>query len=211
MLPLRGGKGRQWEGGIREPFYFRFPEVIAANSTCDIPVSGIDFYPTLLELADIPIPVEQVIDGKSLVPLLNKEENSEIAERDLFWHYPHYGNQGGDPSSIIRNGPWKMIHYYEDEHDELYNLDSDPGEKNNIITDHKTKATELHQRLDIWLSEVDAKFPVLDSEYVPEKEQARLHKLEHEFMPKLEVEHAEYLNPNWQPNEDWWGSQVTID
>ena len=104
-----------------------------------------------------------------------------------------------------------MIHYYEDEHDELYNLDSDPGEKNNIITDHKTKATELHQRLDIWLSEVDAKFPVLDSEYVPEKEQARLHKLEHEFMPKLEVEHAEYLNPNWQPNEDWWGSQVTID
>ena len=83
--------------------------------------------------------------------------------------------------------------------------------QNNIITDHKTKATELHQRLDIWLSEVEAKFPVLDSEYVPEKEQARLHKLEQEFMPKLEVEHAEYLNPNWQPNEDWWGSQVTID
>ena len=73
--PLSSGKGSVREGGIREPFYFRFPEVIAANSTCDIPVSGIDFYPTLLELADIPIPVEQVIDGKSLVPLLNKEEN----------------------------------------------------------------------------------------------------------------------------------------
>ena len=211
MLPLRGGKGRQWEGGIREPFYFRFPKLIDANSTCDVPVSGIDFYPTLLDLTGIPIPTEQVIDGRSIVSLLNKEQDSKIAERDLFWHYPHYGNQGGDPSSTIRNGPWKMIHYYEDDHDELYNLDSDPGEMNDVLVDNRTKAAELRRRLDRWLAEVGAKFPILDPEYDPEKEQVRLHKLEYELMPKLEVEHAKYLDPSWQPNENWWGSQVTID
>ena len=211
MLPLRGGKGRQWEGGIREPFYFRFPKLIDANSTCDVPVSGIDFYPTLLDLTGIPIPTEQVIDGRSIVSLLNKEQDSKIAERDLFWHYPHYGNQGGDPSSTIRNGPWKMIHYYEDDHDELYNLDSDPGEMNDVLVDNRTKAAELRRRLDHWLAEVGAKFPIFDPEYDPEKEQVRLHKLEHELMPKLEVEHAKYLDSSWQPNENWWGSQVTID
>jgi hypothetical protein len=104
-----------------------------------------------------------------------------------------------------------MIHYYEDSHDELYNLDSDPGERNDVIADNRTKATELRQRLDSWLAEVSAKFPVPDPQYDPEKERARLHKLEHELMPKLEAEHAEYLSPSWQPNEDWWGSQVTID
>ena len=211
MLPLRGGKGRQWEGGIREPFYLRFPEQITAGSTCGISVSAIDFYPTILELADIPIPQAQVIDGRSLVPLLRGNQDQDIAERDLFWHYPHYGNQGGDPSSIIRNGPWKLIHYYEDDHDELYNLDSDPGEQDDVIADNNVKADELRQRMDVWLVEVGAKFPVPDSQYDARKERDRLHSLEHEFMRSLELTHAKYLTPNWQPNADWWGSQVTID
>ena len=211
MLPLRGGKGRQWEGGIREPFYFRYPGLIEADSTCDVPVSGIDFYPTLLELAGIPALPEQVIDGRSLVSLLRGEQDREISERDLFWHYPHYGNQGGDPSSIIRSGPWKLIHYYEDGRDELYNLDSDPGEQNDLINVNTDKASELRQRLDSWLTETDAKFPVPDPQYDPEKEKTRLHKIEHELMPKLETQHAEYLDPTWQPDDDWWGSQVIYD
>ncbi len=211
MLPLRGGKGRQWEGGIREPFYIRFPELVEAGSTCQVPVSGIDFYPTFLELAGIPVPQEQIIDGRSMVSLLRGERDGEIAERDLFWHYPHYGNQGGEPSSIIRNGTWKLIHYYEDGHDELYNLDSDPGERNNLFAQYRSKAAELRQRLDFWLIDVDAKFPIPDPEYDPQKEKAYLNGLEHELMPKLEAEHAEYLDPDWEPNEDWWGSQITID
>jgi len=211
MLPLRGGKGRQWEGGIREPLYFRFPGFIKAGSTCRVPVSGIDFYPTFLGLAGLPVLQEQVIDGKSLVSLLKGEVDQEIEERDLFWHYPHYGNQGGDPSSIIRNGPWKLIHYHEDRHDELYNLDIDPGERANVLPENGTKASELRKLLDQWLVEVDAKFPVPDPEHDPEKERDRLHKLEHELMPQLETEHAEYLDANWQPNEDWWGSQVITD
>ena len=211
MLPLRGGKGRQWEGGIREPFYIRFPGLGEAGSTCDVPVSGIDFYPTLLELAGIPVPNDQVIDGRSMASLLRSEQDTEIAGRDLFWHYPHYGNQGGDPSSIIRNGPWKLIHYYEDGHDEIYNLDSDPGEQNDAMADNGAKAGELRRRLDRWLAEAGARFPVPDPQYDAEKERARLHTVEHEMMPELEAQHAGYLDPDWQPNEDWWGSQVTID
>ena len=211
MLPLRGGKGRQWEGGIREPLYFRFPGVIEAGSTCRVPVSGTDFYPTFLDLAGIPVPKEQVIDGKSIVSLLRGRQDREISERDLFWHYPHYGNQGGDPSSIIRNGPWKLIHYYEDGHDELYNLDSDPGERSDLFAENRPKASELRRRLDTWLAEVGARFPTPDPEYDAEKEKVYLHQLEHEWMPQLEAQHAEYLDPEWQPNEDWWGSRVTND
>jgi arylsulfatase A-like enzyme len=97
MLPLRGGKGRQWEGGIREPLYVRFPGRVASGSACDVPVSGIDFYPTLLELAGVCVPSGQAIDGRSLVPLLRGEPDPTLAARDLFWHYPHYGNQGVTP------------------------------------------------------------------------------------------------------------------
>ncbi len=211
MLPLRGGKGRQWEGGIREPLYVRFPGVVEPGSTCDVPVSGIDFYPTFLELSGTPVPPEQVIDGKSIVRLLQGEREREIAERALFWHYPHYGNQGGDPSSVIRRGPWKLIHYHEDGHDELYHLENDPGEQHDCLAGNPAKAAELRHRLDAWLVETGAKFPVPDPEYDPEKEQARLHELEHDLMPTLEVEHARYLDPDWEPNPDWWGSQITVD
>jgi arylsulfatase A-like enzyme len=211
MLPLRGGKGRQWEGGIREPLYVRFPGVVEAGSTCSVPVSGIDFYPTLLEIAGVPVPQEQAVDGKSFVSLLKGGQDNEIAERDLFWHYPHYGNQGGDPSSIIRSGPWKLIHYHEDGHDELYDLESDPGEQDDLSADHGKRADELRRRLDRWLVDVDAKFPAQDPEYDPDKHAAHLHKVEHEGMPELEEQHARYLDPDWQPNDDWWGSQVTVD
>jgi arylsulfatase A-like enzyme len=211
MLPLRGGKGRQWEGGIREPLYIRMSGQIESGTMCDVPVNGIDFYPTFMDLARLQIPSEQIVDGKSILPLLMGEESKELAERDLFWHYPHYGNQGGDPSSIIRNGDWKLIHYYEDARDELYNLVSDPSEQNDVVTANRERATELRQRLDQWLAEVDAKLPIPDPQYDPEKEKAYLHKLEHEWMPTLEAEHAKYLDPEWQPNEDWWGSQITID
>ena len=211
MLPLRGGKGRQWEGGIREPLYVRYRRLVGGGSTCAVPVSGMDFYPTFLELAGVDIPRGQMVDGSSIVPLLEGRESAVLANRDLYWHYPHYGNQGGDPSSIIRSGRWKLIHYYEDGHDELYNLDTDPGERNDVLSDNRRQAGELRKRLDEWLAEIDAKLPTPDPEYDPEKEQARLHDLEFELMPKLEAQHAEYLNPDWQPNEDWWGSQITVD
>jgi arylsulfatase A-like enzyme len=211
MLPLRGGKGRQWEGGIREPLYIRYPNDIEAGSVCDVPVSGIDFYPTFLAYAGLPVPETQHMDGISLVPALHGEEDAALSERDLFWHYPHYGNQGGDPSSIIRRGPWKLIHYHEDGHDELYNLELDEGEQNDVHNARPDIATALRQRLNAWFLEVDAKFPVADPEYDAEKEATYLARVEHKMMPRLEAEHAEYLDANWQPDADWWGSQVIND
>jgi arylsulfatase A-like enzyme len=211
MLPLRGGKGRQWEGGIREPFYVRFPGRVEAGTTCDVPVNGYDFYPTFLEYAGVAVPEAQVVDGLSIVPLLNGETTPTLAERDLCWHYPHYGNQGGDPSAIIRSGKWKLIHYYEDGHDELYDLVSDEGEQQDLASAHPDRVTELRRRLDRWLVETGAILPVADPEHDAEQEQANLDDIRTNLMARLEKEHAEYLDPNWEPNADWWGSQVTID
>lgn len=115
-LPLRGGKGYQWEGGIKEPYFIKVPWMDVAGNECPVPVTGADFYPTLLDLTGTPLRPEQHKDGVSLLPLL---EGRRIADRPLFWHYPHYGNQGGDPSSIIREGDWKLIHYWEDENNTL--------------------------------------------------------------------------------------------
>ena len=156
MLPLRGGKGHQWEGGIREPLYVRYPGAVEPGTTCDVPVSGIDFYPTLLDLAGLEIPAEQVIDGRSMVPLLRRRHDPAISERDLFWHYPHYGNQGGDSTSMIRRGPWKLIHYHEDGHNELYNLETDPGERRDVRNDQRNTADDLWLRLQRWLDETGA-------------------------------------------------------
>ena len=134
-----------------------------------------------------------------------------MTERDLFWHYPHYGNQGGDPSSIIRNGQWKLIHYYEDGHDELYDLAADEGEQHDVCMQHPELVTAMRARLDDWLKAIDARLPEPDPEYDATKEAARLHEVEHVMMPNLEQQHAEYLDPDWQPNADWWNSQITID
>lgn len=210
-LPLRGGKGRQWEGGIREPFYCMMPGTVEAGSTCPVPVSGIDYYATFMELAGVPVPAGQTQDGLSLMRLLRGERDEAVESRDLFWHYPHYGNQGGDPSAIIRRGEWKLIHYFEDGHDELYNLAEDPGEQTDMAGSNGKTAAALRQRLDAWLAQTGARLPVPDPAYDPDKERARLHQLEHELMPQLEKQHAEYLEEDWQPNADWWGSQITVD
>ena len=211
LLPLRGGKGRQWEGGIREPFYIKAPGVTRPGSTCDVPVSGIDFYPTLLELVGLSVPAEQEVDGLSLLSLLQGDPDEALTGRDLFWHYPHYGNQGGEPAAMMRSGDWKLIHYYEDGRDELYHLRDDPGEQQDVAAANPELVGTLRSRLDRWLAETGAKFPEPDPLYDPEKEAARLRSLREEFMPKLERQHARYLDPDWEPNADWWGSQITRD
>ena len=129
MFPYRGGKGRQWEGGLRVPFYIQAPGVTQPGSTCAVPVIHIDFYPTLLALAGIEEAPPQALDGVSLLPLL---KGGTIGDRPLFWHYPHYGNQGGEPSSIIRKDGWKLIHYWEDDRNELYHLPDDIGEQKDL-------------------------------------------------------------------------------
>jgi arylsulfatase A-like enzyme len=202
-LPLRGGKGRQWEGGIREPFYIKAPGVTKAGALSAVPVSGIDIYPTLLELAGVPAPQEQDFDGVSLAPLLRGDA---IADRPLFWHYPHYGNQGGEPSSIISQNDWKLIYYHEDGRNELYHLDRDPAEQHDLADAEPALVKQLRAKLDAWLAASGAKFPTKDPQFDAAKRTARWEQLQTQGKTQLENQHASFLKIDYQPNADWWGS-----
>ncbi len=207
-LPLRGGKGRQWEGGIREPFYIKAPRVVEPGSTSDTPVHGIDWYPTLLELARVNVPVEQTVDGVSLVPLLR---GRRIADRPLFWHYPHYGNQGGEPSSIIMRGRWKLIHYHEDGRDELYDIVADIGEQEDLAQQEAARAGELRRELDAWLKATGATMPTADPKFDSAKRAAVWERRATRGLQGLESYHARMLEKDYQPNADWWGSAPVRD
>ena len=207
-LPLRGGKGRQWEGGIREPFYIRYPAVTKSESTCDVPVTGADFYPTILELCGLDLKPTQHVDGISLVPLL---QGKSIADRPLYWHYPHYDNQGGEPSSLIRVGDWKLIHYYEDGRDELYDLAVDPSETSDLSLTHPALTRKMWDQLQSWLMSVNAKYPEPDPRYSPEKTEAKFRRIQTELKARLEQSHARMLESGWRPNPSWWGSNITQD
>ncbi len=141
-LPLRAGKGWIYEGGIREPMLIVWPGTTEAGSVCETPVTSTDFYPTLLEMAGLPSKPEQHLDGKSLVPLLKGEE---MDRGPIFWHFPHYGNQGGPPAAAVRDGKWKLIYRFETESYELYDLQHDIGEQRDLIGD--AAATETADAL----------------------------------------------------------------
>ncbi|AQQ10392.1 Arylsulfatase [Sedimentisphaera cyanobacteriorum] len=161
-IPLRGGKGWTYEGGIREPMIIKWPGVAKQGSVCSEPVISNDFYPTMLEMAGLPLKPDQHKDGKSLVPLL---KDKKMDRGPLFWHYPHYSPQGCRPSSVIRDGKWKLILWYEDNRKELFNLREDIGEKNNIA-DKKPEITDrLFNKLLNWFKEVDAEMPQLNPGY----------------------------------------------
>lgn len=204
-LPLRGGKGRQWEGGIREPFYIRYPQITTAGSESDVPVTGADFYPTILDLCGLPSRPDQHVDGKSLVPLL---KGGTLPERPLYWHYPHYDNQGGEPSSLMRLGPWKLIHYHEDGRNELYRLSTDPYEQSDLSRSFPARTTAMAEQLEQWLNSVGAKFPQPDPRYDPARTEAKFQRIQTQLLQQLEKSHAAMLDPNWKPNPTWWGSTV---
>jgi len=155
-LPLRGGKGWVYEGGIREPFIIKWPGVTKPGSKNDVPVIGMDFYPTLLEIAGISPKPSQHRDGVSLVPLL--KGSGGIKREALYWHYPHYSNQGGFPGGAVRMGDWKLIERYEDGRVHLYNLKKDVGEQNDLAKTTPDKVAALRRMLHSWYKDVDAKF-----------------------------------------------------
>ena len=164
ILPLRAGKGWLYEGGIREPMIIKWPGNNLNGQTNDIPVTSTDFYPTILEMAGLQLKPEQHIDGKSLVPLLKKNNDStkisnEFFNRPIFWHYPHYSNQGGKPGSAVRLGNYKLIEFFEDNRIELYDLENDPGERQNISEEYPGVVNKLKNLLDSWRDSVNAKYP----------------------------------------------------
>lgn len=206
-LPLRGGKGYQWEGGIREPYFIKAPSVNHGASS-NYPVTGADFYPTVLDLANLDLLPKQHIDGVSLKPII---EGNILPERPLFWHYPHYGNQGGEPSSIIREGHWKLIHYWEDNRNELYNLKEDPSEQNNIAAQNTETTEKLHNSLMLWLDSVNAKKPLKDPIYNEALAEKNRQNREFKIMPRLEQDRKNVLSKDFKPNATWWDSKVTVD
>ncbi|MFO1448271.1 MAG: sulfatase [Opitutaceae bacterium] len=169
-LPFRGGKGWMYEGGIREPLLIRWPGVVKPGEVISIPVSSPDFFPTLLEAAGARPAPGQRLDGVSLVPVLR---GSAVNERALYWHYPHYGNQGGAPAAAIRRGPWKLIHWAEDDRAELFRLDLDPGETTDLAAREPQRVASLRAELSSWQQEVGAKFPSQNPAYDPAKPSGR--------------------------------------
>lgn len=155
--PLSEGKGWMYEGGVREPLIVKWPGKIKPGSVCKENVTSTDFYPTMLEVADLPLIPEQHCDGVSFLPLL-KGENS-LEREALYWHYPHYGNQGGTPGSSIRMGDYKLLEFFEDGRLELYNLTEDIAEDNNLTSKMPELTNKMHSMLINWRSRVDAKIP----------------------------------------------------
>nr|WP_255444132.1 sulfatase [Robiginitalea sp. SC105] len=208
LHPLRGGKGYPFEGGIRVPLILRVPWLDAMPATHTQPVTGADLYPTLLELAGLPKKPLQHLDGKSLAPLLEGAGSSDWDQRPLIWHYPHYGNQGGEPSSVIRQGPWKLIHYYEDGRDELYNLETDLAESRDLAGTHPGKAAELYGMLSNFLSATHAKYPRMDPQYNALREAAYLREVVRRELPAREAGRMRLLSEDFDPGNNWWGSDT---
>lgn len=160
--PLRGGKGWMYEGGIRVPLLVRWHGVARPGSVVDAPVTSPDIFPTLIEAAGARPAPGRALDGVSLVPLLS---GGALPDRALFWHYPHYGNQGGAPSAAIRRGRWKLIEWLEDRRVEMFDLAADIGETTDLAREDPARADALLAELDAWQERVGARFPAPNPEY----------------------------------------------
>jgi len=158
-LPYRAGKGWAYEGGVREPLIVRWPGKGKKGVSCDVPVISTDFFPTILEACGFDLMPKQHVDGTSFAKLVEDPEAKHNRE-PLFWHYPHWGNQGGIPNSAIRDGDWKLIRYYYKKEPELFNLAKDRGEQTNLAEKEPKKFAELNAKLDAMLKETDALLPV---------------------------------------------------
>ena len=155
-LPLRGGNGWLYEGGIRAPLIVRWPGVVKPGSVVSSPVSSPDFFPALLEAAGAKPQPGQTLDGRGLLPIFKGGTWPECA---LFWHYPHYGNQGGAPSAAVRRGDGKLMEWLEDGRTELFHLAQDLGEQADLAAREPQRVGQLRDELHAWQKQVAARFP----------------------------------------------------
>ncbi len=181
--PFRAGKGSYFEGGIRVPLVIRWPGKVEPGSTNETPVTGLDFFPTFLDVAGIESTGQRILDGQSLIPLLTGQ--GTFPERKLYWHFPIYlqgygykqGRSDGPhdadfrtrPGSVVRNGKWKLHEYFEDGRLELYDLEADIGEQNNLAEAHPEIASRMHADLKQWRKSMNAPVPTkLNPDYQPQ-------------------------------------------
>jgi len=149
--PLRSGKAWTYEGGIRIPTIIAWQNKIKPATNGD-PIITMDIYPTLLDLAGLPLKPSQHLDGKTLKPLLSGQAQPDAADRVLAWTYPHIHGSGHQPSDAVLSKEWKLIRFQNNEPAELYNLSSDLGELTNLAKKFPKKVKELEIRLDEWLN-----------------------------------------------------------
>lgn len=163
--PLRGQKGSFYEGGIRVPMLVHWPGKIMEPVRCDTPVSVVDFFPTLAEMAGAKLPPGQPLDGQSIIPLLTGQ--GAWNDRSLFWHLPAYHGNGKtnalvwqDPAGVIRQGKWKLIEHFENGYLELFNIGKDAAEQHNLVDKEPEVAKHLLEDLKQWQHDINAPIPV---------------------------------------------------
>lgn len=187
--PLRGNKGSFYEGGIRVPFIVRWPGKVKPGMTNNTPIINLDLYPTFAALANIKLPSNKILDGENLLPVFKGEQTSTRRDK-IFWHFPGYLDRtvirGRDslfrsrPVTTMRKGDYKIMLYHEEwmldggwdkrmtnNSVELYNLNSDPGERTNIASLNPHKRDELIKDLQGWIKSTNAKMATIRT---PEQE-----------------------------------------
>ncbi len=166
--PLRANKGAYYEGGIRVPLLVKWPRLAEPGRVVETPVISTDLYPTCLTAAGLPLRPQQHLDGVDLSPLLHGAGG--IADRALFWHYPHYNEHPSSvPSSVIRRGPWKLIESFDPAAVELYHLEEDLGESRDLASQYSERVSELQRELAAWREAVDAEMMRPNPDYDPAK------------------------------------------
>lgn len=156
--PLRENKGHLYEGGIRVPWAIRWPGKVKPGSLSEVPVVSTDVFPTLLEVAGLQPLAKVPLDGESLLPVLTGK--GDLKRESIVFHYPNYAfHKANRLGSAIRKGKYKLIHFYDDDSLELYDLVADQSEKNDLSKSHSLLARELHEELAKSLKEAGAKMP----------------------------------------------------
>ena len=174
--PLRAGKGWLYEGGIRVPLMMYWKDKITANTVSDLPVHSADLFPTLAPIMESNYKKPTDLDGENILSLIAHRGSKE--DRSIFWHYPHYSNQGGTPSSAIREGNYKLIYFYEDKSFELYDIAHDISEKHNIASDNRALTQRLGKQLMQWLNKTKALTPDPNPKFNPGSVPTTSHKSE---------------------------------
>lgn len=155
-VPLRAGKGWLYEGGIRAPLIVRWPGQ-ARGRVIDSPAMSTDLFPTLLDMAGLPLLPDQHLDGISLTDAMRAEISAD--SRTLYWHFPHYHGSGNRPSGAVRSGDLKLVEWFEDGSVELYALSADMAERIDLVREQPEEAERLLGLLRAWRSEVGANMP----------------------------------------------------